>query len=169
MDMFDAIRESLGGWRDRHGTHPLLVFDDAEGMTVAALDLVRRLTATDLDAEDHFSLLIAGTDDLLRTLRDPLLEPLRTRFAYTELLRPFSIEDTRNYVRFHLAHAGARDDIISESAVTLIFHTSQGIPRIINQLSLQALIHAAVRGLDTIDATLMKRVLAAHPLYATAA
>lgn len=166
VDMFDAARDCLGGWQERHGTHPILILDDAEGMTVAALDIVRRLTAADLDAEDRFSVLITGTEPLMRALRDPTLEPLRTRFAYVEVLRPFSIEDTRNYVRFHLAHAGSREDVLTNDAVTAIFHASQGVPRIINQLGIQALIHAAVRGLDVIDGDTMKRLLHAHPLYA---
>jgi type II secretory pathway predicted ATPase ExeA len=63
-------------------------------MTVTALDLVRRLTAGDLDADHRFSVLLVGTDKLLDTLRAPALEPLRTRFCYVEALRPFSIEDT---------------------------------------------------------------------------
>ena len=48
VDMFDAARQHLCTWSERHGTHPVLILDDAEGMTVTALDLVRRLTAGDL-------------------------------------------------------------------------------------------------------------------------
>jgi type II secretory pathway predicted ATPase ExeA len=166
VDMFDSARDHLAAWQERHGTHPLLVLDDAEGMVNATLDLVRRLTAADLDAADRFSILLAGTEQLLTSLRHPQLESLRTRFAYVEALRPFSVEDTRNYVRFHIQHAGARDDVLSDAAMTALFHASQGVPRAINQLALQALIHAAVRGLDTIDGDTMKRVIHAHPLYA---
>jgi len=168
VDMFDSAREHLASWRERHGTHPLLVLDDAENMKSTALGLVRLLTAADLDAADRFSVLIAGTEHLLKTLRQPQLDSLRTRFGYVEALRPFSVEDTRNYIRFHFQHAGARDDILSDAAMTAIFHASHGVPRAINQLALQALIHAAVRGLDVIDGDVMKRVIHAHPLYSRA-
>ncbi len=165
VDMFDSARDQLVCWRERHGTHPVLVLDDAESMKSPTLDLVRLLTAADLDADDRFSVLISGTEALLKTLRQPQLESLRTRFAYAEALRPFSVEDTRNYVRFHVQYAGARDDILSDAAMTALFHASQGVPRAINQLALQALITAAVRGLDVIDGNTMKRVIHAHPLY----
>lgn len=166
VDMFEAARDYLASCHERHGVHPLLVLDDAEGMAPGALDLVRRLTAANLDAEDRFSILMAGTDKLLDSMRQPGLEPLRTRFAFVEALRPFGVEDTRNYVRFHLQHAGARDDVLSDAAMTALFQASQGVPRAINQLGMQALIHAAVRGLDAIDGDTMKRVIHAHPLYA---
>ncbi len=164
-DMFEDAQRCLGAWTDQHGTHPLLVLDDAEGMTAPTLDLVRRLTAAELDAETRFSVLLASTEPLLNTLRDPLLEPLVNRFSYVSALRPFSIEDTRNYVRFHLQHAGAQGDVFSDTAVTTLFHASKGVPRAINQVALQALIHAAVHGVETVDADRMKRVLHAHPLY----
>lgn len=164
-DMFDDAQRCLGTWTDQHGTHPVLVLDDAEGMTAPTLDLVRRLTTAELDAETRFSVLLASTEPLLNTLREPLLEPLVNRFTYVAALRPFSIEDTRNYVRFHLQHAGARDEVFSDAAVTALFHASKGVPRAINQVALQALIHAAVHGVETVDADRMKRVLHAHPLY----
>jgi hypothetical protein len=36
---------------------------------------------------------------------------------------------------------------------------------VVNQLSLQALIHAVVHGVDQVDGGLMRRVLHAHPLF----
>ncbi len=164
-DMFDDAQRCLGTWTDQHGTHPLLVLDDAEGMTAPTLDLLRRLTTAELDAETRFSVLLASTEPLLNTLREPLLEPLVNRFTYVAALRPFSIEDTRNYVRFHLQHAGARDEVFSDTAVTTLFHAAKGVPRAINQVALQALIHAAVHGVETVDSERMKRVLHNHPLY----
>lgn len=164
-DMFDDIQQALARHEDEHGTHPVLLFDDAEGMRAATLDLVRRLTAQDLDSAERVSILLAGTEDLLRVLREPSLAPLRSRFAYAHSLRAFGLDDARNYVRFHVAHAGGNERLFTEGAMTSLFQASQGVPRQINQLALQALVEAVVRGLDQIEAPLMKRVLQAHPLY----
>lgn len=164
-DMFDDVQQALTRHEDEHGTHPVLILDDAEGMRAATLDLVRRLTAHDLDSTEPVSILLAGTEDLLRILRDPSLVPLRTRFSYAHSLRAFGLEDARNYVRFHLAHAGGTERLFTDGALTGLFQASQGVPRQINQLALQALVEAVVRGLDHVDAPMMKRVLQAHPLY----
>ena len=93
----------------------------------------------------------ADCDWLLATLREPSLEPLRTRFAYVHALRPFTLEDTRNYVRYHIHHAGGVDSLITDDAVRRLFQASGGVPRVVNQLSLQALIHAVVHGVDQVD------------------
>ena len=167
-DLFEDIRDALARHEDEHGTHPVLILDDAEGMKVATLDLVRRLTAHDLDGAEPVSILLVGTDGLLDTLRDPVLVPLRTRFGYAHQLRAFGMEDARNYVHHHVAAAGGQDKLFTDGAVTALFSASQGVPRQLNQLALQALVDAVVQGRDEVDTNLMKRVLKAHPLYATA-
>ncbi len=81
------------------------------------------------------------------------------------LLRPFSLEDTRNYVTYQLQRAEVDAKLFSEDAVRRLFHASQGRPRSINQLSTQALIQCAVLGRDAIDGDFMNQLIAAHPLY----
>ena len=81
----------------------------------------------------------------------PSLEPLRSRFSYVQGLRPFGLEDTRNYVRFHLDRAETPPKLFSDPAIRQLFNASAGRPRSINQLAVQALIQAAVHGRDEID------------------
>ena len=167
VDMFDAAQKHLFHYADENGVHPLIVIDDAEGLRVETLDLLRRLSAYELDAEDRFSILLAATEHFLPVLRNPVLESLRSRIAYVQTLRPFSLEDTRNYVRFHLQGAGADAKLFSDEAIRRLFHASQGKPRRINQLALQTLIQAAVHGRDAIDGDFVAAQVAAHPLYQT--
>ena len=163
-DLFDQVRDHFCTAASG-GPHTLILLDDAEGMRPDALDVIRRLTAADLDLEDRFSVLVTGTDDLLQTLAAPELASLKSRFGYAVTLRPFSLEDTVNYVRFHLHEAGAQSSLLSDDAVRAVFHASQGVPRQINQLVLQALIQATVEGRDDVDGRFMTNQIAAHPLY----
>ncbi|KAA0248921.1 MAG: hypothetical protein EDX89_24435 [Acidobacteria bacterium] len=164
-DLFDQAHAHLTAHTDESGPHPLLVLDDAEGVRPALFDLLRRLTAYALDAEDRFSLLVTGTDALLRTLKDPSLEPFINRVSFACALKPFSLEDTRNYVRFHLQKAGAKDQLFSDDAIRRLFLASQGLPRRVNQLALHALVAAAVLGHDTITADFLSHQISSHPLY----
>lgn len=164
-DLFDQAHRHLTTRTEEQAAHPVLVLDDAECLTIDQLDLVRRLTGYALDSEDRFSVLLAGTDELLHTLRLPALESLRSRISYAQPLVPFSLEDTRNYVVFHMKRAGARSDLFSDEASRRMFLASQGRPRAINQLGLQVLIQAAVEGRDQIDAEFVGAQIAAHPLY----
>jgi len=167
-DLFDAARDHLAGYEETHGPHPVLIIDDAEGLSIPVLDALRRLTSHDLDAELRFSILLAGTEEIALTLRMPALESLRSRVTYAHALRPFTIEDTRNYLRFHLARAEVDPSLLSDDAARKIFHASQGKPRSVNQLALHALISAAAQGRDAIDGRFMQQMIAAHPLYRSA-
>lgn len=164
-DLFDAAQRFLVGHENEHGTHPILIIDDAEGLYPNVADTIRRLTTFDLDAEDRFSILISGIDSLLEVFELGILEPLRSRFSFAQTLRPFGLEDTRNYVRFHLTRAEGNHDLFTDEAIRTVFQHSQGRPRVINQLCIGALIHTAVRGLDLIDGRLMQDLIASHPLF----
>jgi type II secretory pathway predicted ATPase ExeA len=168
-DLFDQAQRHLIGLEQEQGPHPLLVIDDAEGLSGTVLDLVRRMTCYDLDAEDRFSILLSGTDDLLGSLRHPQLASLRSRIVYAHGLRAFAFEDTRNYVRHHLQRAECNPKLLSDEAVRRIFQASAGKPRNINQLALQALIQAAVQGRDTIDGDFVTATIKDHPLYQASA
>ncbi len=164
-DLFGASQASLQSHRDERGIHPVFVWDDAEGMRVQTFDLVHRLAAAELDGEHHVSILLSGTDQLVRTLQDPRLEPLCGRFAYSHALLGFGLEDARNYVRFQVESASDPHELFYDKAVTAIFHASGGLPRRIHPLALQALVQSVVLGLDAVDEDLMKRVVHAHLLY----
>lgn len=165
-DLFDDVLEALSRHEEQQGTHPVLILDDAEGMRPSTLDLLRRLTAAELDGVNHVSVLLSGTETLLATLREPIQAPLASRLGYTHVLRPFGLDDTRNYFRFHVQTAGGPDDLFTDDAIRAVFLASQGVPRQINQLALQALIEAVVVGRDAVDKVAIDRVIAQHPLYA---
>ena len=164
-DLFDQVRGRLVEMGQAEGPHPVLVLDDAEGIRVAVMDVLRRLTAANLDEQDHFSIVLAGTDEILHTLQVPQLAPLRTRVNFTWALRPYGLEDTRQYVAYQLQRATVDAKLFSDQAVKRIFQASRGYPRSINQLALQALIQAAITGVDHVDGDFMLRVCKAHPLY----
>lgn len=168
VDLFHEAQHFLINHEQEIGTHPLLIVDDAEGLYPDVADVLKRLTVFDLDAEDRFSLLLAGIDSLLQVLELGILAPLRSRFSFGHALKPFGLEDTKNYIRFCLSNAAGDQDLFSDDAIRRIFHLAQGKPRIINQLCLGALIRAAIKGKDKIDDSFLKAFIAEHPLYQNA-
>jgi len=167
-DLFSSIQQHLIRFEDEQGVHPILLIDDGEGLSPEVLDTIRRLTCSGLDSQDHFSILLAGTDDLLTVLRDPRLdETFHSRISFATTLRPFNLEDTRNYIRFQLQRAEANSELISDGAIKRVFQATAGLPRRINQLVTQALIQGVVRGVETIDAKTIENILIDHPLFAS--
>lgn len=164
-DLFDQVRAALTE-RGKKGPHLVLVLDDAEGMRVSVIDTIRRLTAGNLDQDESFSIVLAGTDALLHTLQKHAdLAPLRSRINFTWQLSPYGVEDTRNYVRYQLDRAEADPKVFTDEAIKHLFQASHGYPRSVNQLALQALIQAAIQGRDQIDGRFMAGVCKRHPLY----
>ena len=164
-DLFDQAHKHLVTHEQERGTHPLLLIDDAEGIRTAVVDTMRRLTSYELNGEDRFSIVLAGTEDLLRVLLQPELAPLCSRIFYAHPLRPFGLEDTRNYIRYHLERADVDPKTLTDDAVRRVFQSSHGTPRLINQLCLQALIQAAVLGRVAVDGDFMAKVIKGHPLF----
>ncbi len=164
-DLFDAAQKFLINHEKENGTHPIIVLDDAEGLYPKVADAIKRLTIYDLDAADNFSLLISGIESLLQVLELGILEPMRSRFSFAQSLKPFGLEDTRNYIRFHLQRADADRNLFSDNAVTRIFQASQGRPRNINQLCIGAMILCAVQGRDNIDGAFIKNLINQNPLF----
>lgn len=164
-DLFHAAQQFLVTYKSETGKHPILVIDDAEGLMPPIADVLCRLSIYDGDAEDRFSILISGIENLLEVLLLHIIEPLRSRFSYVHSLKPFGLEDTQHYMAHHLQMAAAPPDLFTEDAVRLIFQTSQGKPRTINQLAISALINATIKRHTKIDAVQIRSLLTANPLF----
>ena len=54
---------------------------------------------------------------------------------------------------------------MSQDAVKTIFHYAKGLPRVINQIALQALIRAAVARKETIDAAFLNQQVFTNSLF----
>jgi type II secretory pathway predicted ATPase ExeA len=78
----------------------------------------------------------------------------------TELsLEPLTRQELSAYLQHHLGQAGHQGPLFSGTAEERIFDQSQGIPRKVNQLALQALELAAERSEKIVDERLIELAL----------
>jgi type II secretory pathway predicted ATPase ExeA len=156
-DLFDSLSTSLAQYEERSAKHPILIFDDGDALCDTLLELLRSLANFAMDPEDRFSFILSGSEKLASQLRQPQNEAFRQRIGFAHTLRGFTIDDARNYIRFHLERSEGPKDLFTEAATQLIFHFAKGLPRVINQIALQALIRAAIRQVDKIDENFLKQ------------
>jgi len=156
-DLFDSISAFLDQYEHRTGKHPIIIFDDGDGLSDRLIELLRSLDNFAMDSEDRFSFILSGSQKLASRLKQPQNEAFRQRIVFSHNLRAFTIDDARNYVRFHLERCDGPKELFSEGAVQLLFHVAKGLPRVINQLALQAIIRAAIRKVDKIDESFLKQ------------
>jgi len=164
-DLFDTISAFLGQYEERNRKHPIIIFDDGDGLSERLLELLRLLANFSMDSEDRFSFILSGTQRLATRLKEPQNEALKQRIVFSHNLRGFTIDDARSYVQFHLERAEGPKELLADNAIQMIFHLARGLPRVINQIALQALIHAAIRGVDTIDENFLKHHVLNNSLF----
>jgi type II secretory pathway predicted ATPase ExeA len=164
-DLFDALNAHLGQHEERSGKHPVIVFDDCDGLSDELLELLRRLANFAMDSEDRFSFILSGSQRLAATIREPQNESLRQRIAYAHNLVGFTLDDAGNYIHFHLKRAEAPAELFADNAVKAIFHRAEGLPRRINQIAIHALIRAAILRKDKIDESFLKQQVFTSALF----
>lgn len=166
-DLFDALSAFLGLYEERTGKHPIIIFDDGDGLSDKLLELLRLLANFAMDSEDRFSFILSGSQKLATRIRNPQNEALKQRIAFSHNLRAFTVDDARSYMRFHLERAEGPAELFTDNAVQTIFHLAKGLPRVINQIANQAIIRAAIGRVDTIDETFLKQQVLTNCLFDT--
>ncbi len=96
----------------------------------------------------------------LRDLEDVLAldEPLKQRVAMKIPLRPFSEEDTRDYIKHRLGVAGCTGEIFSDKAISEVYRYSTGVPRLINTICDNALLEGYLFKTRVIDEPVVRAV-----------
>ncbi len=132
-----------------------MIIDEAQDLRPHVLSTLRMLTNFSLDSELMISLILVGDSSLETLLHRPDMEALRSRLARVIRLRLLSRDETRSYINHRLDLAGARTQILDESAVEAVHDYSRGNLRAIDHLCRTAIDLAARQALETVDAGLV--------------
>ena len=120
----------------RAGRRVLLIVDQAEKLTGDVVAEVRRLLyGEEPGVPPTLSVLLVGHRTLLDALRADGVEP-----DVLCHLRPLTREQTVEYVSHRVRAAGHRRQLFTPSALRKIWVVSEGIPRVINTLCIDALV-----------------------------
>ena len=77
--------------------------------------------------------------------------PFRQRVAMRYRMPAMDETHTRGYVEHHLRLAGRKQRLFTDEALLQIFVQSGGIPRVIGNLALGAMLNAALRAKDLVE------------------
>ena len=153
-----AIEQTLVA-RLRGGQHCLLMVDEAQNLSVEALEELRMLSNFQFNNTPLVQSFLLGQPQLRRILGRPDLSQLRQRVIASYHLGPMSEGETANYVLHRLQLAGWKfNPSIDPGAMLQIHHHSGGIPRRINTLCTRLLLFGALEELHNIDAAAVDMV-----------
>ena len=143
------------------GRLPLLIIDEAQNLSPAALEEVRMLSNLETEKSKLIQIVLVGQPNLHDVLSRPEFEQLRQRVTVRYHLRPLDQGETAAYINHRLKKAAIGAPLVLSSDVTdLIGQASQGLPRKINVIADAALLFGYGEDKHTIDAGLVREVIA---------
>jgi general secretion pathway protein A len=137
----------------------LLIIDEAQNMSLEALEEVRMFSNLEIPKEKLLQIILVGQPELRKKLVLPELKQLKQRVAVIYHLNALTSEEISLYIQHRLKVAGCpQPDIFTSDALEYIYQLSHGIPRIINLLCDAALLAGYAEGKKKIGPELITQV-----------
>ncbi len=144
--------------RHRLGHRTVVIIDEAQNLSLEALEQLRLLTNLETEKEKLLQIILVGQPELKQILAGPELRQLAQRITARYHLTPLSADESRDYVRHRLRVAGANEHLFTADALRHLYRFSGGVPRLINVLCSRAMLAAYGVDRQVIDAALVKQV-----------
>jgi putative secretion ATPase (PEP-CTERM system associated) len=139
----------------------LLVIDEAQNLTLPALEEIRMLSNLETEKSKLLQIILIGQPDLRDKLDRPELEQLRQRITVSYHLESLGADETSHYVNHRLALASIGAPLEFPADVTARIHArSNGVPRLINVIADATLVFGYGEERSEIDAALIEEVIA---------
>jgi len=116
------------------GRNTVLVIDEAQNLSVDALEHVRALPNLETNDQKLLQIILIGQPELKTLLAKPELEQVNQRITARFHIGPLSLNETNRYINHRLLIAGAKQKIFSTDNIKQIHRYTKGVPRRINIL-----------------------------------
>ncbi|GAO55432.1 XrtA/PEP-CTERM system-associated ATPase [Novosphingobium sp. MD-1] len=145
----------------RAGRRCLLVVDEAQNLSIGALEELRMLSNFQLGAHPLLQMLLLGQPEFRTLLQtSPELEQLRQRVIASHHLDAMEAGEVGPYIEHRLARVGWTGNPAFEPRVYAdLARASGGVPRRINQIVSRLLLMGAIEQSPRIDSAMLKDVL----------
>ncbi|MEN6326093.1 MAG: AAA family ATPase [Syntrophomonas sp.] len=142
-----------------HHLQPVVIVDEAHLLDKEMLEEVRFLLNFKMDAQSPMALILVGQNELWERFKLQSYAAIRQRIDLQCKLPHLDRAQVGEYVKRHLAYAGADHDIFSDNAVDEIFRFSSGAARMVNKVCTHCLIYGAQNNRSIIDDHMIKLVV----------
>ena len=146
--------------RFKKGLTTVLVVDEAHHLSEEVLEEIRLLTNLETAEEKLLQILLIGQPELDEKLDSVSLRQLKQRIALRCHLSPLALEETEGYIRRRLQVAGntTPDAVFPLDTVIEIHRHSRGIPRLINTLCENGLMHGYAKQAHSITPEMIEEI-----------
>jgi len=126
----------------RKGKRALLIVDEAQNLSVSALEELRMLSNFQIGSTAPFQTFLVGQPQFRQIIANPDLDQLRQRVVTSYHLGPMDRDEVGKYISHRMLKAGwLNDPKFDPTAIDSIFRCSEGVPRRINALASRLLLY----------------------------
>ena len=144
----------------QRNTRPLLIIDEVQNLSKAALEELRMLSNYQLRELPLLQTFLVGQPQFRETMASGGLEQLGQRIIASHHLRPLDAKETQQYIEHRLGHVGWQNDPkITDAAFAVVFSETGGVPRRINLLLDRLLLFGFLEERHEIDEAVVEEVL----------
>jgi len=145
----------------RAGRRCLLIVDESQNLSVAALEELRMLSNFQLGNHPLLQTLLLGQPEFRATLQGhEALEQLRQRVIAAHHLEPMERSEIEPYILHRLERVGwSGNPQFDQRVFAEVHEASGGIPRRVNQIANRLLLLGAVEERSRIDSVMLRSVL----------
>ncbi|HWI24823.1 MAG TPA: AAA family ATPase [Lysobacter sp.] len=137
--LVDALNAYLLG-AYAQGLRVVLIIDEAQNLSVEALEQVRLLTNLETDTQKLLQIILLGQPELRELLARPDMRQLAQRITARYHLMPLDGAETAAYLRHRHRVAGGLHLPFTPGAIRRIHRHAGGVPRLINVIAERALL-----------------------------
>ncbi len=137
------------------GLRVVLIIDEAQDLSIDALEQVRLLTNLETDTQKLLQIILLGQPELRTVLGRDDLRQLSQRITARFHLTPLDAGETERYLRHRHAIAGGLHLPFSRSAIKRLHAHSGGVPRLINVLAERSLLAGYARDATTVEPSIV--------------
>ena len=143
----------------QQGKRCLLVVDEAQNLSISALEELRMLSNFQAGAHAPLQSFLLGQPQFRALLASPDLEQLRQRVIASYHLGPLAPAEMRLYIEHRLRAVGWKQDpSIADDAFIAIYAATGGVPRRINTLCSRILLLGYLEELHRIERSHVQKV-----------
>lgn len=158
-ELLQQLATLLRQWQ-RSGRRALLTVDEAQDLSVSAMEELRLLTNIQGNGKPLLQIFLLGQPELREMILTPAMEQLHQRIVAASHLEPLRTDETETYIKHRLNKVGwAGDPAFSQSLYPLIHKFSEGIPRRINLICSRLFLHGCVEQKHALGVQDLKEVI----------